>query len=88
MSTRRNTFEKRERERAKRTKAEHKRAKRLEKNTDEPDDAETEVTAAAPIDQSTLLAELAALHRDHDDEKIAFDEFEERKAAIMEQLDI
>jgi hypothetical protein len=87
MSTRRNTFEKRERERAKRSKNEQKRAKRLEKK-DEPEDAETDVAAAPPVDQSSLLAQLAALHQEHDDEQIGFDEFEERKAAIMEQLDI
>lgn len=89
MATQRSSFEKRERDRAKKAKAAAKREKRLEKGTDE---AEGEEGAAAPSTDASsseeILEQVAVLHQQFDDGEIEFEEFEERKADLMSRLAI
>ena len=93
MSTNRPSFEKRERDRQKKAKAAAKRDKRLAGKTDElgPDGEPIEgeaVVAPSPasVDESSILQRLEDLHKRYDDEQISFDDFEEQRAALLEQL--
>lgn len=80
-------FQKRMREKARQEKAAAKRARREERgaaaeSTDEPEGA------TATVDQESVIAKLAKLHAQFDDEQIGFDEFEERKLELMAQLQV
>jgi hypothetical protein len=90
MSTNRPSFEKRERDRQKKAKAAAKRDKRLAgRNPEAEADGEAEGAAPAPaVDESAILARLEDLHKRFDDEQISFDDFEEQRAALLEQLAI
>ena len=89
MSTNRPSFEKRERDRAKKAKAAAKRDKRLAGRSETAEgEGEGEAPAAPAVDESAILARLEELHRRFDDEQISFDEFEEQRAALLEQLAI
>jgi hypothetical protein len=88
MSTNRPSFEKRERDRQKKAKAAAKRDKRLAgRATDAEEEGEVEAPAPA-VDESAILARLEDLHKRFDDEQISFDDFEEQRAALLEQLAI
>lgn len=79
-------FQKMQREKAKRERLEAKRerkAMRAEQAAEEVDES----TAGVPP-QETVLAQLAALHQRFDDDAIDFDEFEERKAELLSQLNV
>ena len=90
MAASRTTFEKLQRDRAKQAKAAAKRARRLERGTDEPEDE-------TPIDVSAITEELSAaqlldlvekLHKQFDDEIISFEEFEDQKTELMARLTV
>ena len=90
MAASRTTFEKLQRDRAKQAKAAAKRARRLEKASDEPEDE-------TPIDVSKMTEELSAaqlldlvekLHKQFDDEIISFEEFEDQKTELMARLTV
>jgi hypothetical protein len=81
MSTGRHA--KRERERAKQARAEHKRERRANRtDAGELDDA---VPARAEAD---VLAELATLHDAHRSGEVTFDDFEVAKADLISQLQL
>lgn len=83
MAKGKESFERRQRERAKKAKADAKRELRLNK----PEASETDDEAEMPaVDQGAVLAELAQLHEAFDNENIALDEFEERRAALLSQI--
>lgn len=80
-------FQKRQREKAKQEKMAAKRerkAARAEQAAAEPDEVASDDTPP----EETVLEQLAALHRQFDDETIDFDTFEERKAELLGQLDV
>ena len=79
MGTQRSSWEKRERDKAK-------RARRQDRKTGEDDETSEETPAAAAVDQEAVIAELAALHAAFADDQIEFDEFEERKAELTARL--
>ena len=91
MSTNRPSFEKRERDRQKKAKAAAKRDKRLAGRTE---DADGEAGSRRPrrrsrrrVDESAHPGQrLEELHKRFDDEQISFDDFEEQRAALLEQL--
>lgn len=94
MGASRTSFEKLQRDRAKKAKAAAKREKRLDKST--PED-ETEVDATEvlstlnpgdeiPPDQ--LLRMVAELHEQFEAEKISFEEFEDRKTELFALLSV
>jgi hypothetical protein len=90
MAAQRTSFEKLQRDRAKKAKAAAKREKRLEKGTEEseeetllaPSEPGTELTAAE------LLARVEEIHRLFDAKKISFEDFEEQKADLMARISV
>ncbi len=83
MATRRSTFGKQDRERAKKAKAAAKRERRFDRSEDDkPDDR----PAAGDYTADELLRAIEALHQDFDANRISFEEFEERKLELFEQL--
>jgi hypothetical protein len=91
MAAQRTSFEKLQRDRAKKAKAAAKREKRLEKGTDEEVEEETlppltddgkELTAAE------LLARVEEIHRLFEEKKISFEDFEEQKADLMARISV
>jgi hypothetical protein len=87
MSTNRPSFEKRERDRQKKAKAAAKREKRLAGPGEGDGEDAVEAAPAAPaVDESAVLARLEELHKRFDDEQISFDDFEEQRTALLEQL--
>lgn len=79
-------FQKMQREKAKREKAQAKQ-ERKEQRAEEAAQAADEPTEVAPP-QEQVIAELAALHEQFDDDKIDFDTFEERKQELMARLQV
>ena len=91
MSARRPSFDKRERDRAKKAKAAAKREKRLDKGPEEEGDETPTESAAAPAghgDQQSVLEQLEQLHKRYDAEEIEFDEFDEQRTALLERLNV
>ena len=90
MAAQRTSFEKLQRDRAKKAKAAAKREKRFEKGTEEGTDEEllppsepgTELTAAE------LLARVEEIHRLFEEKKISFEDFEEQKADLMARISV
>jgi hypothetical protein len=87
MATRRTSFDKLQRERAKRAKAASKRERRQERATggSEPDkilDAPPDETLSA----GELMQRLELLHSRFEDDRIDFDSFEEQKRELLERL--
>jgi hypothetical protein len=87
MAKSRESAGRREREQAKRAKANAKRERRLARSEDEATDAPTESPAEA-VDQGALLAEIERLHAAYENEEISFDDFEERRAELMAKLQV
>ena len=89
MAAQRTSFEKLQRDRAKKAKQAAKREKRLEKGNEE---ATEELAPLAPAEPGTelsageLLARVEEIHRLFDDKKISFEDFEEQKADLMARI--
>ena len=91
MAAQRTSFEKLQRDRAKKAKAAAKREKRLDKSTEEPADELTELTPAEPgveMSAAELLARVEEIHRLFEDKKISFEDFEEQKAELMARISV
>ena len=84
MATRRTSFGKLQRDRAKQAAQQAKRERRLEKGTEE--DAEIVIPEEGEIPAEQLLVLIEQIHKQYDDKLIDFDEFEERKAELMARL--
>lgn len=87
MATSRTSYGKLQRDRAKKEKADLKRARRQNKEEASPEEmaakaAEGDVTK----DPAALLAQVEELHRQFENDEIDFDEFEDRKIDLMAQL--
>jgi intein/homing endonuclease len=87
----RTSFEKLQRDRAKKAKAAAKREKRLEKGTE----SEDEVTELEPLGEpgtelsaGELLARVEEIHRLFEAKKISFEDFEEQKADLMARISV
>ena len=93
MGASRTSFEKLQRDRAKKAKAAAKREKRLEKSDPNAvtDEAVTDPGALTPgqeIPPDTLLRMVAELHEQFESEKISFEEFEDRKTELFALLSV
>jgi len=93
MGASRTSFEKLQRDRAKKAKAAAKREKRLEKSDPNarPDEAvadPSELTPGQEIPPDTLLRMVAELHEQFESEKITFEEFEDRKTELFALLSV
>lgn len=92
MAAQRTSFEKLQRDRAKKAKQAAKREKRLEKGTDvETDEVVEPMAPAEPgteLSAGELLARVEEIHRLFDDKKISFEDFEEQKADLMARISV
>lgn len=92
MGASRTSFDKLQRDRAKKAKAAAKREKRFEKQAAEPESSGGSLERLStmkegdeiPPDQ--LLEMVAELHRQFEDDKISFEEFEDRKMELFALL--
>ena len=90
MAAQRTSFEKLQRDRAKKAKQAAKREKRFDKSTEE-DDVLEPLAPAEPgteISAAELLKRVEDLHRLFEDKKISFEDFEEQKADLMARISV
>lgn len=95
MGAQRTSFEKLQRDRAKKAKQALKREKRLEKGTDTgPGDDAVEGAEMAPVGEAgelsaaDLLRLVEQIHRQFDNEEITYEEFEDKKTELFARLPI
>jgi hypothetical protein len=86
MAKSKESFDRRQRERAKKAKADAKRERRLSKDDDE--ETTTEPSGPSTAEQSGVIDELAALHAQFEDKAITFDDFEARRAELLSRLQV
>jgi len=79
------SFQKQQREKARRERTAAKMAKRAERGAATEAEAEP---LAPPADQGAVLVELADLHQRFENGDITFDDFEVTKQQLTEQLDV
>lgn len=90
MAAQRTSFEKLQRDRAKKAKAAAKREKRLEKSAPaEPEElTPLESEPGEELSAAQLLQRVEEIHRLFEDKKISFEEFEEQKADLMARIPV
>ena len=91
MAAQRTSFEKLQRDRAKKAKAAAKREKRLDKGSDEAEETDELLPPSEPGTELTaaeLLARVEEIHRLFDEKKISFEDFEEQKADLMARISV
>jgi hypothetical protein len=91
MAAQRTSFEKLQRDRAKKAKAAAKREKRLEKGTDAEEGGEEALPPAEPgteLSAAELLRRVEDLHNLFEAKKISFEDFEEQKADLMARIPV
>jgi ATPase subunit of ABC transporter with duplicated ATPase domains len=96
MGASRTSFEKLQRDRAKKAKASAKRDKRLDKSpedalTRDEDEETIELSSFAEGDEippDQLLKMVADLHKQFEDEEITFEDFEDRKTELFALLSV
>ncbi len=91
MAAQRTSFEKLQRDRAKKAKAAAKREKRLDKGGDEDEALEELPPLGEPgveLSAGELLQRVEDLHRRFEDKKISFEDFEEQKADLMARISV
>ena len=92
MATGRSSFAKRQRDMAKKAKAQAKRERRFEGTAREPgEDAEDddEVVDDGPkLSNDKIMEMVAELHRRYDDGQMDLDTFDEERAALMAQISV
>jgi hypothetical protein len=91
MAAQRTSFEKLQRDRAKKAKQAAKREKRFDKSNDTPDEELEPMPPAEPgteLSAAELLKRVEEIHRLFDDKKISFEDFEEQKADLMARISV
>lgn len=96
MAAQRTSFEKLQRDRAKKAKAAAKRERRLERSAEASeaaggDGSLDEAATSAPgeeLSASELLARIESIHKQFEAETISYEVFEEKKAELMARLTI
>ena len=90
MGAQRTTFEKLQRDRAKKAKAAAKRERRLEKDDGASDDTPDEVTVPTEGELSApqLLELIEQVHRQFEAKEISYEELEERRTELLARLPI
>jgi hypothetical protein len=87
MATRRTSFDKLQRERAKKAKAAGKRERRQERaNATQVDEGPESLAPEEVLSAGELMARLEALHNRFEDNAIDFESFEEQKRELLERL--
>ena len=90
MAVQRTSFEKLQRDRAKKAKAAAKREKRLDK-TEAPADESTEIDLGEEgetLSAAELLVQIERIHKQFDDGDLSFEDFEELKSDLLGRLPI
>ncbi len=92
MGAQRTTFEKLQRDRAKKAKAAAKRERRQERSASADDAGESPVMTiqdtGGELSAPQLLALVEQIHRQFEAKEISYDDFEERKADLLSRLPI
>ena len=91
MANRRTTFDKLQRERARKAKAAAKRDRRMDRAEAAPSEPGTEGGTSrgdGELSASQLLEEIELIHRQLEAKQIGLDEFEEKKAELLARLPI
>jgi hypothetical protein len=90
MAAQRTSFEKLQRDRAKKAKQAAKREKRFDKSSEEPEELEPMAPAepGTELSAAELLRRVEEIHRLFDDKKISFEDFEEQKADLMARISV
>ncbi len=90
MGASRTSFEKLQRDRAKKARADAKRVKRLDRDglPEEPGELTDLPPEGEEIAPDVLLQMVAELHQAFENEDIDFDEFEERKTELFARLTV
>ena len=90
MAAQRTSFEKLQRDRAKKAKAAAKREKRLDKSGPEEADelAPLESAPGTELTAAELLARVEEIHRLFEAKKLSFEDFEEQKADLMARISV
>ena len=89
MGAQRTTFEKLQRDRAKKAKAAAKRERRLEKNDEGGEDApEVTVPTEGELSAPQLLELIEQVHRQFENKEITLEELEERRTELLARLPI
>jgi len=87
MSTRRTTSDKRQRERDKQAKAAAKRARRQDRSIEDGIDT-TDPTIDRTSTTEQLLERVEALHAEYDAGNLSFEEFDEQKSSLLDDIAI
>ena len=88
MGAQRTSFEKLQRDRARKAKQAMKREKRLSADESPEETPTVELTTEGELSAAELLAQIELIHKQLEDKVISFDEFEERKIDLMARLPI
>jgi FKBP-type peptidyl-prolyl cis-trans isomerase (trigger factor) len=86
MATRRTSFSKLQRDRAKQAAAAAKRERRVERANAE--DVEIEIPTEGELSPAELLVLIEEIHRQFDAKLIDFEEFEEKKSELLARLPV
>ncbi|MDQ1521320.1 MAG: hypothetical protein QOI55_2393 [Actinomycetota bacterium] len=87
MATRRTTFDKLQRERAKKAKAAAKRERRQEKGGEEGD-VDLDLASEEQLSPGELLERIETVHQRYAAKQISFEEFEEQKTELLTRLSL
>ena len=89
MATRRTSFSKLQRDRAKQAAAAAKRERRAERANAETDtETEIEIPTEGELSPAELLGLIEEIHRQFDAKQIDFEEFEEKKSELLARLTV
>jgi predicted phage gp36 major capsid-like protein len=88
MSAQRTTFDKLQRDRAKKAKAAAKRERRQEKGTDVEGEDATPLSLEGPLSAAELLVHVERLQRGLEAGTITLEEFEDQKADLMSRISL
>ena len=88
MGAQRTTFEKLQRDRAKKAKAAAKRERRLEKNDGDAETPEVTVPTEGELSAPQLLELIEQVHRQFENKEITLEELEERRTELLARLPI
>ena len=87
MATRRTSFSKLQRDRAKQAAAAAKRERRVARASGE-DGEEVEIPTEGELSPQELLGLIEQIHKQYDAKQIDFEEFEEKKAELLARLPV
>jgi hypothetical protein len=90
MATRRTTFDKLQRERAKKAKAAAKRERRQERSSEDGDggDVDLDLAAEEQLSPGELLERIEAVHERFAAGQMSFEDFEEQKTELLTRLSL